>query len=440
MRRLFRKRGFYKRYFQQEALTETAEELHNPARGWYRMFLFQVEQEPELEKLSCCLRPEDTLVLLFFDIGSYRDRDLDGKALERISRVLDYFTGQGYECIVRAAYDHEGRAPEREPAFFTQVLKHLKQLGAVMSSYASSVFVYQGMLAGNWGEMHTSRFLSEERMLQMTEVLRTCLREQTYLAVRRPLYWRRLHEQPCGGRLSCTDGMGLFDDGMFASESHLGTFGTGSREYTPWDHAWNRRDELYFERAVGDLAPVGGEAVYGDEYTKKRSAGQVLHDLYQMQVTYLNRDYDGRVLDLWRQMGCGQQGIWAERSVYDYVSAHLGYRFLVRNVRVKKRGTGCRYLVEIELENIGFGGFYQEAEICLEYADSEGVCRRTGPIYQMKGFRSDESRTISCTMEAGEGDLMLYAERLPDHRRIFFANRSDTQGRVRLGSILSETA
>ena len=175
-------------------LAETREPLRNPARGWYQIHTFLVDREPDLEELTWCLNPEDALVLLLFDIGGYRDRNLDQEALGRMARVLEFFARRNYDCVVRAVYDHEGRAPEREPFFFAQVLAHLEQVAGVLKPF-SCVFVYQGMLVGSWGEMHSSRFLSRERLGKMAEVLQNCRGEETWLAVRRPVQWRQLHKE-----------------------------------------------------------------------------------------------------------------------------------------------------------------------------------------------------------------------------------------------------
>ncbi len=201
--------------FVQGDLAEVTEEFKNPARGWYQIYTFEIEKEPDFEELKWCLNTQDALALVLIDIGSYRRKDLDEAGLERIRGILRFFESYGYDCIVRVVYDHEGKALVREPAEFTQVKTHLKQVSGVIRQCASSVFIFQGMLLGNWGEMHGSRFLDDIRMSQLAEVLRREKDPQTFLAVRRPVYWRRLHKGQKPGALDCSDGMGLFDDGIF---------------------------------------------------------------------------------------------------------------------------------------------------------------------------------------------------------------------------------
>ena len=221
--------------FRAAKLTESTAEMSNPARGWYQIHTFLAEQEPDFEELRWCLHPKDTLAFLLIDIGHFRDRDLDQEVLDRICRIFKFFSERSYDCIVRVVYDHEGKALLREPSFFSQVVSHLGQIGKLVKEFTDSIYVFQGMLVGNWGERHSSRFLSEARLRQMAEILRRSRGEETYLAVRRPVYWRMLHEEQKRKGAAASDDMGIFDDGILGSESHLGTFGTESKT----DAAWN---------------------------------------------------------------------------------------------------------------------------------------------------------------------------------------------------------
>ena len=233
--------------FVKACLTETTDELRNPARGWYQIYPFYVEEKPDFSKLSWCGKNNDTLALIIINIGAYRERDLDEIAATHIQEIIQFFVGHHYDIILRVVYDHEGKAVEREPFFFYQVLAHLKQLVPILTEFSKDIFVYQGMLVGNWGEMHTSRFLTSDKLNALYDVLKNLVSSTTYLAVRKPVQWRSLHPEDCG-RLELTrDHCGLFDDGIFGSESHLGTFGEERRETAGWESAWQTQDELEFE-------------------------------------------------------------------------------------------------------------------------------------------------------------------------------------------------
>ena len=94
----------------------------------------------------------------------------------------------------------------------------------------------------------------------MWERLRPGLGETIYGAVRTPAQWRLLvsEEEFQKGNFPR---LGLFDDGIFASKSHLGTFGTMTREAAGWKAPWIREEELSFLETLGKRLPIGGEAV-----------------------------------------------------------------------------------------------------------------------------------------------------------------------------------
>lgn len=62
-------------------------------------------------------------------------------------------------------------------------------------------------------------------------------------------------------------------------------------------------------------------------------------------------------------------------NLYDYIGAHLGYRFLIRDVKIlflgKSEGErACE--VTIDIENVGFANLYREAEVYLSWLTGSG--------------------------------------------------------------------
>lgn len=430
--KLHREAGFR---FIKADLTEQITKLQNPARGFYQIHTFDIRKEPDFEELKWCLDKDDTLVLLLINIGGFYDRELDEAAISRIRSLLCFFAKAKhaqYDVILRIVYDHEGKGMEREPSSFSLVEKHLEQIGALFGEFGD-IFIYQGMLVGNWGEMHGSRHLTADRMKRMAAILSRQRSKEMYLAVRRPAQWRLLHTYTLHITEMPEDGMGLFDDGMFGSESHLGTFGTGDRVSAGWDGQWGFVQEMAFEEELGNYVPNGGEAVYGEGYTEKLTQKQMLDTLRKMRITYLNKAHDIRILDIWKKRNYGGNGVWSEKSMYDYIGAHLGYRFLIRDVALKKTGQQC--LVEIEIENVGFAGFYQEGEVFLECFKEEELLSSRQIDCDMRKWEAGRVQKISCVIEVQDCSLYLYARRKKDCRCIRFANLSREDGRAKLGSL-----
>lgn len=415
-------------------LTECTEDIRNPGRGWYQIYTFRADEEPDFGDLEWCLDRKDALALVFFDIGAFRDRALDQAALGRMRRTLDFFCENRYDIILRVAYDHQGKAVEREPYFWDQVKAHMRQVGELLEENAGGIFVYQGLLVGNWGEMHTTRFQDERKRKELWEILREYRRQGTYAAVRRPAYWRQLHEEAQDGKKRTAD-MGLFDDAMFSSENHMGTFGVLSRE-NGWGEQWNREEELRFEEALCRDVPNGGEAVYGEEFQERLTPEMVADTLRRMHITYLNKAYDSRILDIWKQWKYAGEGAWNGKSLYEYIGAHLGYRLVIRGAKFRAAGGADSGKLEITVENTGFASMYQETDFWLESGDGS-LLMNVRPEGKEQGavWNSGERRILSCRLRLNAQELWIRANRKADGACIRFAGSSDRDGRTKIGEL-----
>ncbi len=422
--------------FQKSEFEESTIELQNPARGWFKIFPFMLEEEPDFAKLSWCVEDKNALALVIINIGEYRDEGMPDEAISNMRKILDFFTDKNYDVILRVTYDHVGNALEREPFFFSQVKEHLEQIVPIIHEYKDTIFVYQGMLIGNWGEMHTSKFVSAPKLKELWQILQRNVGEDVFFAVRKPSFWRLLHPQSCDSpRLLC-DKMGLFDDAIFGSMTHLGTFGSTPREASGWEALWSRESELQFENELCLRVPNGGEALSGEEFLKESSIPRILDTLRRMHVTYLNEAYDKVILDSWKKWNCAQGGIWQNKNLYEYIGAHLGYRFVVRDVSFSFSETERdRMHLCIRIENVGFANLYQETEVYLYLIDADN--RMNHKILDVD-MRNCDSGTITCVetnISVGKFFVYLSAVRKKDNSIIYFVNSCDKSGRVYLGQI-----
>jgi len=425
--------------FYKGALIETADISGNPAKGWYSIYPFFVEEEPDFSSISPCEDGSDTLVLVILNIGAYREKLLDMQAMVNIRRILSYFKRYAVDIILRVTYDHEGKALEREPFFFKQVVAHMEQLTPVIKEFSDVVFVAQGMLIGNWGEMHTSRFIAPDKIKLLWGMMQTEFQGRPYLAVRKPSIWRMLHPECCGKEEFGTDTTGLFDDAIFGSETHLGTFGTDSQLNAGWDGIWNREEELEFENKLCKTVPQGGEVVCGDTYLTEFTPETTAEVLKKMHITYLNKDYDERILNQWKQWTWEGDGPWKGESFFNYVGGHLGYRYVVRDVSVKLEKdppeAKAEFIVNISVENIGFANCYNRLVVLLEGQMEDDVLFSIRLDCDGKDWDPDKICVLTGRIPALPCELFLNVRRKKDGKRIFFANQMDDDGRVPLGRI-----
>ena len=443
-----------------EKLRESTEELRNPARGWYEIYTFRAEDGIHPQELRWSLREGETLALVLIDLRAYREKALDKEALENIRNILSFFMQHRRDVILRPAYDTEGKGREREPEEFDTVLLHIRQIGAVLQQMDHSVCVFQGLLVGSWGEMHDSRYLSPEHLRKLYDTLKPCLGSEIYLAVRTPAMWRILtdEERFLRGDFGKT---AVFDDGILGSMTHLGTFGTMTREAAGWEQAWSRKEELEFLGHITGDAPCGGEVVSGADGSQE-SAEFAVNELRTMHLTYLNCAHDRKVLDDWKQIQLKVDGVWKGHSLYDYIGGHLGYRLIVRSVEMKKYLSGKWELeLELEIENTGFAAPFQEMELFLVVEAEDGTQEvpvefdvrqcvpgekkrivqrfRTGCINRKKkkdtAKRGSQIEEMILQTGAVEGQIFLELRRKKDGRPVQFGNEKSAD-RLLVGSIL----
>lgn len=401
--------------------------MRSPARGWYQIYPFRAEKEPDFEELKWCLRENETCALILLDIGAYRARDLDGTAMEHIRRILAFFDEHRKDIILRVVYDREGKGAEHEPTLFSQVTAHIEQLEPVLQEYHRRIILFEGMLVGNWGEMHGSKFLSKKCLLQLNEAL-ACSARGIVRAVRRPAQWRTLHRIPPGPETV----IGLYNDAVFGSDTDLGTFAPTDSLNAGWEEPWPVRRELAFEEELSAFVPQCGEAISGEEY-RSYTLTDTVERLRKMGMTFLNGVYDENILRIWRAWTWAGADVWRGMNGYDYIGRHLGYRFCVRSASARLSADLCE--LTLTVRNVGFSGFYQEAEVRLILTDRDGREKEYLTDWDVREWRSGQTISRTWKIPCCEGNLWLSARRKWDCETIRFANESSEQGWVPVGEL-----
>ncbi len=421
--------------FHNETLVESVEELPNPARGWYRIYTFCAEEQFNCEEYIDCKYNGDMLVLVFIDIGAYRDGKITEQALCNIDAILKFFTGIKKDIILRIAYDHKGVAQEREPFFFSYVTDHIMQLSGLIIKYAPHIYVYQGILVGNWGEMHTSKFLSNLKIRRLSSLLCRCIGMDSFLAVRKPVHWRIINFDEEKREDFERTRIGLFDDAIFGSNTHLGTFAESDKKGS-WAESWPIESELEFEKKLCSYAPNGGEAIYDEKQVQKMSLNDMVDRLKIMNISYLNRAYDERLINIWKDMVWEGAGVWSGVTGYDYIGRHIGYRFCIRSAvmkYVKGKSPVCTW--KIAIENTGFAKCYHKAYIWIECIGEDKKIYRNRLNITLDAILPGETVTGSCSMTPVSGDVYIRAERQKDKAAICFANVTKQKQRIFLGKL-----
>lgn len=401
--------------FVDEPLRERTDEICNPRRGWYEIYSFDIDKEPDFEELKWCLRKNQTLAFLLWNLGAVRSSFLAEEQLERVDRTLRFFEDAGKSLILRFAYDTEGDARNREPSDIKLILCHITQLGRIIKKHESGVYVVQGLFTGSWGEMHHTAYGTKEQVRALANAMRGAVGDKIFLAVRKPVYLRYLSD-------GIPKGVGLFNDGLFGSETHLATYGKKPKSVAAWDEMWCAEDETDYVARVCERVAHGGEVVKGMRHILLEEIEETLRTL---RISYLNCAHDKRLLDEWRETQVATPGVWQGHSWFDYIGAHLGYRFVVAQMTAKKR-FGNRVRLSVRIKNTGYGPLYEEARL-LFYMNGSQIGKDLLPA----PFLPNQEYESRVTIPAEAGTVTVSLQSCADNAPIIFAsagNRACEEG------------
>ena len=399
--------------FRPATFSEIHGDLDNPGRGWYRIYTYRIG-EPWEEPVRY---PGESLALVLIDIGAFRGMDLTPEALAEMEGILGRFEDLGFDLILRICYDTEGKGMVREPSLFSQVKKHMEQIAPMLRKHAGRIFVCQGVLIGNWGEMHESKFLSPAYLSQLANVFLNETNGEIPVAFRKPVQYRiAFSESQPRPRI------GFFNDGMLGSETHLGTFGPETAGKGAWNEAWSPAEEIGFMAPFVAEVPYGGEAVTAGEAL---SANQVTDAMRALKTSYLNSMHDAALLASWKELTLDGM------SLHAFIGERLGYRFLVGRVRAK---LGKKLELWLTVENAGFGTLYDDASLRIYGRFGEEAPFEIGVMEgSLRGIPGGTAKEFYGAFEAAQFQtqgknegLKLYAriQRSRDGREIRFAQGS----------------
>ncbi len=421
------------RSFKPAVFEESTAALNNPSRGWFVLKNFNINEEPDFYN-SNQKHDEENLVLVLIDIGACRDRALGQEEFCRMEKILDHYYDKGQEIILRVSYDSVGKGLEREPISFSQVHEHARQIAEFIAANREKIFVYQGLLVGSWGEMHSTKYAGSDRLAELNAVFEKTAAGTVYRAVRKPVQWRLLTREPGEGQEVVPGNLGLFNDGMFGSDTDLGTFDSSNKNNHAWIVPWNRERELAFISEVSKKVPFGGEALFGEGFAANHSLEEYTKELKKTHVTYLNKHHDNKLIEWFKRERIEEKGLWNSVSYYDYIGSHLGYRFVIREASMYRKKDGV-YL-EIIIENNGFAPVYSDTEMLL-LCDDDGLDIAAGFAEKLNMCLPQESHVFRAKVEPKPGKYYISAKQIRGKRSVFFANTSvDEDGKIYLGKIV----
>lgn len=390
------------------------EGIYNPERGLRlevavdvaaKVDLWRPQEFPDitsyLDKESAFYCADSiSLVQSYFYLTGYVGKDLPAEAFDTMSRYFDTLRRIGKKAVLRFAYesDFNGRAaigPTEE-----ELIRHTIQLKPFLEKNKDVIQVVQAGMIGAWGEWHSSfRGLENSADTKLNILRHICQMTPDGRAVqiRVPEYKNLLNP------LSSDYKRVSFHDDFIVIGKHR--WDGGMSEGTP-----------AFEQIVREspYLPVDGELPWGtwsmNEDRDNPEAGWIIDGaecarrLFLQHFTSLSAIHNYKEKDTkdkysmayWKEtiisedflksnrmpMSDGyfrkKDGTVVQRSVFDYIRDHLGYRIELQelNVRASEK-VEKEFSVEISLINRGFSTLFNEHPVYLVLVDKEGkVCHQ----------------------------------------------------------------
>lgn len=401
------------------AVSETTDSLSNPYTGFYTMtgIVLSDTDTPSIPEQLKSVNTSTELVMLEINLRQYRDHDLSTAALQHLDDYLSGWKASGHQLIIRFLYDWDGSNLTSEPDNISQILTHIRQTAPVINQYKDIIYTLQGIFVGNCGEMNHSKYLDSQSISTLMNELAADTDPSIFLSVRTPLQRRMiLNSAGLPSSSDAFDGslssrLGLFNDGMLGSANDTGTYGDGSHNTSETLAAWSRADEIAYQNGLCNYVPNGGEVVIDNPFNDLDTA---ISDLASMHVSYLNKDHDLSVLDKWKQtVYTGTDSPYTGLSGYDYISRHLGYRYVLTSSSCSGTSPVAKTAsLSFGIKNTGFASCYRSFDLSVSITDSDGKLLDTIPVKtDSRYFYAGKTTKINVSVpvsEYGTGTFQIY--------------------------------
>lgn len=387
------------------------EVFENPERGFYRVE--ETGMTPgkisPYEPLRLAhvqnLRKTSTLLFRYFGLKQWRTVPLPDTILKLIDDDFSVVRAAGMKCIVRFTYSAAIGEPD---APLEIILRHIEQLTPILRKNRDVLAVMQAGFIGAWGEWHSSSHGNDspEKMRIVLFKLLDSLPNDRMIQVRTPRYKQSIFSLPYDANSALPSSqafsgtplsrVGHHNDCFLADDNDMGTYWRNNRNDTASAKAYLQRESRF--------VPVGGETCQKSRFAHCTNA---LAELRRLRWSFLNANYNTKVLDGFREGGCLEE-----------MKKKLGYRFtLLRSEFTPAVAQYGTFRFAMTLVNTGWASLYnpRRVELLLRHNRSGTVYSarlRVDPRWWQAGDTVEVSAAVGIpAMKAGTYSLLL---NLPD--------------------------
>lgn len=350
---------------------ETTDEILNPYIGFYKPVYMTLLKENNDE-----VNESFNLTHIRCDLSEFSgsrngvgDAELTGDALDTFENELKFIRKNHHTAIVRFAYHpyFDSNYDVYEPSM-KMILKHQEQLGEIISRYPDVVIAVECGLFGKWGEMHGSSMAVQDNFNQAIDKWLEVLPPEVTLNLRTPGYlcgWNGADISKMSSYIYTPKDkeyrVGIYNDG------YLGNDGGDRPDSDLWTFV-NREEEIKWLSNQAKHTLYGGEIVANDgSGNVKNTAAYMETEAFRTHTSYLNLLWNNNVVDdMKKESYSGKDPVYEGKTGFEYIRNHIGYRFVVRDVRLTKETTTYEdFGLEAKIENVGFANLIRDKKLIL---------------------------------------------------------------------------
>lgn len=432
----------------------------NPDRGW------RLETYLTLGSNTVMFKPGETplgfldaqralyrdapvsLVQFYVYLTEYCKKPLDEKAFNQLNAYLEALRERGLRAVLRFAYEFEtdrkiGPTSHRIYSHLKQIQKWFAENDALVRE---TVAVVQAGIIGVWGEWHTARFMHNQKKV----LLKICDTVPSYLPVqvRMQLFKDKIRSMPQAKRVG-------YHDDFLVGAYHKWNAPAGA----PNTQAFKAfTEESQYTYNDGEM-PWGRDKTHQDGFIdgcemmtacaqRSLSTLSLVHNYIEEDGQYNALRWQKEMLRAVRvrELGCPctaayftENGAELARSVFDYLTDHLGYQIAVREIAVADSQDGGQ-TVTVKLSNNGFALPYGFIDLHLHLFDKDGSVR----TYPFTDFAPEKltggktaSFTVSCDCRNIE-KIGISLQKESTKATVRFANRGEYREGIQIFPLKNE--
>lgn len=318
----------------------SSEIISNPERGFMHTWSVDSEGSPlNLLTLQSLKNENVTIILRLYYLNSFKNSDLSTTQLNLIKTDFERLREAGIKCILRFAYNSDQNDTD---APLNIIERHLDQLKPLFTDNSDVIAFVQAGFIGSWGEWHTTtnNLTTLANKKAVVNKLLEAFPKEIKIQLRTPLYKREVFDytkaidESVGYGTSDIARVGFHNDCFLASADDYGTYTN-----VTVDKAYISQEALF--------VPTGGETC-PPSGIPTASCFTADKEMSQLKWTYLNLDYYGPVLQVWRNNSC-----------FDDFQRELGYRLALKIAILKKEvAANSSFELNAVIDNVGFAPVY----------------------------------------------------------------------------------